>query len=96
MTQVLSYQEIPSPAVKSPVVSGATRDTPVELVTVPALGAEWKAEELRAMTKKGRKEEKAYSRREKWKKWTRDEYGCCGGWVTRRVLVWSLFALCVM
>lgn len=69
---------------------------PVELVTVPALGAEWKAEELHAMTKKGRKEDQAFSRREKWKRWTRDEYGCCGGWGTRRAIVWSLFGLIVL
>jgi hypothetical protein len=92
MTQVLSYQEIPSPAVKSHMAN----DTPVELVTVPALGPEWKTEELHAMTKKGRNEDKAYSRQERWKKWSRDQYGCCGGWGTRKVVVWSIFGLCVM
>lgn len=95
------YQEIPSPSVKSPgrpmPTSGdGSNQTPVELVTVPALGAEWKAEELRAMTKKGRKEDQAFSRREKWKRWTRDETGCCGAWGTRRAIVWSLFGLIIL
>lgn len=88
------YQALPSPSMRPPAsVRGQEADTPVELVTVPALGAEWKAEELRAMTKKGRKEDRDYERRQKFKAWWRDEIGLCGKWGTRRTIVWLAFFL---
>ncbi|CAG8714528.1 10847_t:CDS:2, partial [Acaulospora colombiana] len=97
------YQSIPSPAAASsrPVPSGATSngrdlENGVELVTVPALGAEWKADELKAMTKKGRKEEQEYTRNERLKAWWRDQYGLCGGWGTRRAIVWTVFIACII
>jgi hypothetical protein len=94
------YQAIPSPSIKQAAPSvagmGMESDTPVELVTVPKLGAEWKAEELRAMTKKGKREDRSYSRKEKWKAWTRDQTGLCGRWGTRRSIVWGVFILCCM
>lgn len=67
---------------------------PVEMVTVPALGAEWGREEMRQMTKSARREKKADSRKEKFKAWRRDETGICGKYFTRRSMVIALFALC--
>jgi len=94
------YQAIPSPSIKqaAPSITGVATDSraPVELVTVPALGAEWKADELRDMTKKGKREDKSHARKELWKAWWRDQIGFCGGWGTRKVFVWGLFVLCCM
>ncbi|KAF8868671.1 hypothetical protein BD779DRAFT_1614914 [Infundibulicybe gibba] len=67
---------------------------PVELVTVPALGPEWRRSEMRDMTKSGRREKKSDARKEKWTQWKRGERGMCGKYFTRRVLVFTLFALC--
>lgn len=69
--------------------------TPVEMVTVPALGAEWGKDELRDMTKSARREKKRESRREKWKQWNRGERGMCGSYCTRKIFVWFLFGLMV-
>lgn len=66
------------------------------MVTVPALGDEWKLSEMRDMTKAGRREKKTESRKLKFKQWYRDERGICGNWFTRRVVVFVLFALCVV
>ena len=65
------------------------------MVTVPAMGAEWSKDELKNMTKAGRKEKKAESRKEFWTAWRRDQRGLCGKWFTRRVLVFFLFGLCI-
>lgn len=73
--------------------TGAERD--VELVTVPAFGAEWGKDELRGMTKSGKSEAKAERRRDVWKAWTRGEHGFFGGFLTRRLLVFTLFGLCI-
>jgi hypothetical protein len=62
---------------------------PVELVTVPALGAEWGRDEMRDMTKAARKEKKAEA-------WYRDERGLCGKWFTRKFLVFFVFGLCAV
>ena len=70
---------------------------PVELVTVPAFGPEWSKSELRAMTKKGRAEEKAFQREAKWKEWKNDNRGLFGSkWLTRKVLVWTAFVLIIL
>lgn len=66
------------------------------MVTVPALGAEWKSSELRGMSKTGRRQAKAEARREKWNDWRHGRVGLCGGWLTRRLLTYVLFALCVV
>ncbi|KIY62176.1 hypothetical protein CYLTODRAFT_361871 [Cylindrobasidium torrendii FP15055 ss-10] len=66
----------------------------VELVTVPALGAEWQKDELRDMTKGGRREKKAEGRRAHWQQWRRNERGMCGHYFKFRFTVWLLFALC--
>ena len=68
---------------------------PVEMVTVPALGPEWKADELRNMTKAGKREDKAERRAQKWKEWRRGERGLCGRYFTRKFLAWfGLFFCC--
>ncbi|KAJ7465072.1 hypothetical protein FB451DRAFT_1488190 [Mycena latifolia] len=67
---------------------------PVEMVTVPALGAEWKKSELRDMTKAGKRERKAESRKQLWRDWTRGNRG--GKWLTRRVIVFVCFGLIVI
>jgi hypothetical protein len=64
------------------------------MVTVPALGPEWKLSEMRDMTKAGKREKKAEARKEAWKLWKRDQVGLCGGWLTRRVFVFILFVVC--
>jgi hypothetical protein len=67
----------------------------VELVTVPALGAEWGKNELKAMTKKGRKEEKSGDFGRKWRAFNRGQYGLFGRkWLTRRTVVFIIFGLC--
>jgi hypothetical protein len=79
----------PKPA-QEPTVS----DGKVEMVTVPALGAEWGKEEMYQMTKTGRKERKQEARNNFWKSWNRGERGLCGRYLTRKVLVFFLFGLC--
>lgn len=65
----------------------------VEMVTVPALGPEWQKEELRNMTKAGRREKKYETRQEKWKAWNRGQTGICGRYCTRKQFVFSVFGL---
>jgi hypothetical protein len=89
------YRQIPLPDKKGDNDADSTLG-PVEMVTVPALGPEWKASEMRNMTKAGKREQKADTRRRMWQGWRRDEYGICGGWLTRKVLVFTLFGLCVV
>ncbi|KAF8631041.1 hypothetical protein AX15_002649 [Amanita polypyramis BW_CC] len=85
------YQQLLPSTSKAEEYSG-----PVEMVTVPALGSEWSKDELRDMTKSGRKEKKAESRREAWKAWNRGERGMCGRHCTRKVFVFAMFILCVL
>lgn len=82
-------------AIRDPAASeSGTAAHQVELVTVPALGAEWKASELRDMTKAGRSEIKAEERRRKWREFNRDQRGLFGRrWATRRTLVVGMFIL---
>ena len=65
------------------------------MVTVPALGPEWKADELRGMSKKAKREEKMEKAATKWKRWNRGEEGLCGSYFTRRFTAWFVFGLCV-
>ena len=59
-----SYQRLTPERSHTPVknendaASAAGSNAPVELVTVPVLGAEWKKSEMEAMTKRGRKKGK--------------------------------------
>lgn len=72
--------------------SGAS---PVELVTVPALGAEWKSSELRAMTKAAKREDRWDRWNTRWTSFRRDEHGFCGiRWMTRRLFVIIFFGCC--
>jgi len=67
------------------------------MVTVPALGAEWGKDELQAMTKKGRKEQKSEPFGRKWRAFNRGQYGLFGSkWLTRRTVVFIIFAVCAM
>lgn len=88
------YRQIPTPGAEGK--DNESSLGPVEMVTVPALGAEWSAEEMKNMTKAGRREPKAEKRRLQWKQFNRNERGLCGTGITRRVLVFVLFSLCVM
>ncbi|KAH7099544.1 hypothetical protein BKA62DRAFT_709271 [Auriculariales sp. MPI-PUGE-AT-0066] len=56
----------------------------VELVTVPAFGAEWNKDELKGMTKSGKRKAKTQAR---------NDTGACGGCFTRRLLVFVIFGL---
>jgi hypothetical protein len=89
------YQQLPTPNVKGD--DTASTIGPVEMVTVPAFGPEWGKSEMKDMTKAGKREKKNESRRRAWKEWSRDQRGLCGSkWLTRRVVVFILFGLCVM
>lgn len=88
------YQPISRGSLKHEDTASAT-GTHVEMVTVPALGPEWKASELRDMSRNGKKERKAEARGQKWKEWRRGERGMCGGWFTWRFTVYFVFGLCI-
>ncbi|KZT39912.1 hypothetical protein SISSUDRAFT_984096 [Sistotremastrum suecicum HHB10207 ss-3] len=68
----------------------------VELVTVPALGPEWNLEEMREMKKSARQQDRRDARARNFKAWWRDQRGCCGGWATRKAVVFFCFGLCVI
>ncbi|KAG7088835.1 hypothetical protein E1B28_012790 [Marasmius oreades] len=89
-------QEGYQPLAHTPKAEDASTIGPVELVTVPAMGPEWKREEMHNMTKKSRKANKAEARATKWKEWNRGNRGWCGGWLTRRVLVIVVFIICAI
>lgn len=63
---------------------------------MPTLGAEWKASEMRDMTKAGKREKQNEQMAKKWKGWNRGEYGFCGGCLTRKTLVWGIFAFIIV
>ncbi|OSC98021.1 hypothetical protein PYCCODRAFT_1376040 [Trametes coccinea BRFM310] len=101
------YRQVPSPTpysrdgsayakLSTPTVGVDEPGTPsnVEMVTVPALGPEWKADELRGMSKKAKREEKMEEVATKWKQWKRGQRGLCGRWFTKRFTAWFLFGLC--
>ncbi|KAI0823973.1 hypothetical protein BC628DRAFT_1411231 [Trametes gibbosa] len=101
------YRQVPSPTPYShdgaayakhstPTVMGEDPATPgnVEMITVPALGPEWKAEEMRGMSKKAKREEKMENAATKWKEWKRGQRGLCGKYFTRKFTAWFLFFLC--
>jgi len=89
-----SYQQL-SPQLAGKVDEEANAQGPVEMVTVPALGAEWGKDELMDMTKRGRREKDKEDFGRKWKMFNRGQYGLFGRkWLTRRTLVFTLFGLC--
>ncbi|KAF5382695.1 hypothetical protein D9615_003074 [Tricholomella constricta] len=89
------YQQLPPSTPKQEQDDGATVN-PVEMVTVPALGPEWARSELRDMTKAGRREKKAETRREKLTAWNRGERGICGKYFTKKTLVFVVFGVCAV
>ncbi|KAF8512649.1 hypothetical protein BU17DRAFT_96032 [Hysterangium stoloniferum] len=93
------YRQIPagSGASKPNVPMSETAAGPVELVTVPALGAEWQKSELRAMTSSGKREARNDRMASRWRAFRRDEHGFCGiPGLSRRTFVWILFGACVV
>ena len=88
------YSSISHGSVKHEDTASAT-GTQVEMVTVPALGPEWKASELHDMTQSAKKERKAEERGQKWQDWRRGKRGICGSWFTWRFTVWFVFGLCI-
>ncbi|EGN97944.1 hypothetical protein SERLA73DRAFT_123361 [Serpula lacrymans var. lacrymans S7.3] len=92
------YQQLPPP----PSIPQAKTDdasstrTPVELVTVPALGPEWNLSEMKDMTQAGKREKKYDKRRAFWKAWNRGDTGLCGKWFTKKFLVFFVFAWVVI
>jgi hypothetical protein len=81
---------------KSDVASSVAGTPGAELVTVPAMGPEWSKAEMHNMTKAAKRERRQESRNQRWKAWNRGERGACGGWLTRKVVVFVAFALCVV
>ena len=94
MLLVHRYQQLPPQPPPPKVESESGASGPVEMVTVPALAAEWGKSELRDMTKAGKREKKAESRKEKWTAWNRGQRGMCGKYFTRKVFIWTLFGVC--
>ncbi|KAI9453235.1 hypothetical protein BJY52DRAFT_1205520 [Lactarius psammicola] len=89
-----SYQQL-SPQLTGKMDEESSTQGPVELVTVPALGAEWGKDELKDMTKRGRREKEKENFGRKWKAFNRGEYGMFGRkWLTRRTVVFFIFGLC--
>lgn len=89
-----SYQSVP-PSPRN--LDDASSVGPVEMVTVPALGPEWKASEMRDMTKSGRREKKMESRDTYWKEFRRGERGLFGKrWLTRKFIVFFMFGLVIV
>ncbi|KAI0698136.1 hypothetical protein BC835DRAFT_1335927 [Cytidiella melzeri] len=86
------YRPVHSPGL---VESAQSITGPVEMITVPALGPEWKAEELGGNRKRAAREAVSARRSQKWKEWRRGERGMCGKYFTRKFLTWFMFALCV-
>ncbi|KAK7023076.1 hypothetical protein R3P38DRAFT_2957394 [Favolaschia claudopus] len=68
-----------------------TSSGPVEMVTVPALGPEWKKSEMHDMTKASKREKKAERRKQLLQDWRRGKSG--GKWCNRRAVVFICFGL---
>ncbi|CAA7261528.1 unnamed protein product [Cyclocybe aegerita] len=89
------YTQLP-PTPSLPKDESLDQEGKVEMITVPAMGPEWAKDEMRQMTKAGKRERKQESRKEFWKSWSRGERGLCGRYFTRKVLVFFLFGLCAV
>jgi len=89
-----SYQPLSHPPSKLNDVT--SNIGPVEMVTVPALGPEWKASEMHGMTKRGKREQDNERSQQKWKEWRRGERGLCGKYFSRRFIVFLLFGICIV
>ncbi|PWN53506.1 hypothetical protein IE53DRAFT_372982 [Violaceomyces palustris] len=62
----------------------------IELITVPALGAEYTKEEMRQMTRKQKKKNKRSAKKAQVAKWAKGEERACG-WLTPRLAVFLAF-----
>lgn len=79
------------PKRKGPASSSAY-EPQVELVTVPAMGAEWSAQELADMKKSTKRDQAAEERKRVLREFARDQRGLCGvPFLTRTWLVYILF-----
>ncbi|KAF7299490.1 hypothetical protein MIND_00899100 [Mycena indigotica] len=83
-----AYQSLPGNGTPK-AEDASTTSGPVEMVTVPAMGAEWGKDEMHGMTKAGKRERKAEERTRIWRDWTRGNKG--GKWLTKRVIVFVAF-----
>jgi hypothetical protein len=91
-----SYQQL-TPPLSGKLDEESGTQVPVEMVTVPALGAEWGKHELKGMTKRARREKKRENLGRKWKLFNRGQYGLFGSkWLTRRTIVFVIFGLCAL
>jgi hypothetical protein len=90
------YSKLPpqSPSIrKGGSEIGLTTDG-VELVTVPALGPEWKKSEIEGMRSGTQRAERWEGRRLAMTQFWRDQKKICG--VSRKVLAFTLFTLCCL
>ncbi|KZT12189.1 uncharacterized protein LAESUDRAFT_720163 [Laetiporus sulphureus 93-53] len=89
------YRPVPSPTPYKEQEANPATPGSVELVTVPALGPEWKKSEMREMRSSAKRQEALESFRDKWNAWNRGERGICGPYFTRRTTTYVVFGLCV-
>ncbi|KAF7327033.1 hypothetical protein MKEN_00278300 [Mycena kentingensis (nom. inval.)] len=90
--QDAAYQSLPGGG--TPKEAESTHGGPVEMVTVPAMGAEWGKDEMRDMTRAGKRERKAEKRKKVWREFTRGDRG--GKWLTKRVIVFVCFGIIIV
>ncbi|TDL19746.1 hypothetical protein BD410DRAFT_830185 [Rickenella mellea] len=98
--QTPGYQQLPpettpmmTPSSKHEMESSAGGN--VEMITVPALGAEWKRSELEGMRKSSKNKDRGAERWRAFRQWTRDQRGCFGSkWGTRKQIAIGLFIFC--
>ncbi|EMD39611.1 hypothetical protein CERSUDRAFT_46114 [Gelatoporia subvermispora B] len=90
-----SYRQVPSPTPILKHEEEAFGSSQVEMVTVPALGPEWRKDELVGERKKMKKEDDRIARTQNWRAWNRGERGLCGRYFTRKFTVFFVFFLCV-
>ncbi|KAG8994338.1 hypothetical protein FRB94_012923 [Tulasnella sp. JGI-2019a] len=94
------YRPLPPPESMSSRRKGAASSSAyepqVELVTVPAMGAEWSAQELADMKKATKRQQAADERKRAWREFARDQKGLCGiPYLTRTKLVYIMFAFVI-
>lgn len=92
------YQKLP-PQTADSTRNGAAAKTEtealpegVELVTVPALGPDWKRSEIEGFRSATHRAERWDERRTQAREWWRDQRRCCG--FSRKILAFVLFGLC--
>jgi len=97
-SQDIGYQQLPTPGVHTPSIKqdAPSLSGPVEMITVPAMGAEWKKSELKDMKNKGKTEIDTTKYTDHFRRWRRDQTGCCGKWGTRKHVAIGSFALAVV